>query len=426
LIDEYFCGLYALFVLNPVRAYIVTLSVFISAGDASGDTHAAGLALALQQHCPGVRLTGVGDAALAATGTPLLADQHAMRQVGVGAVVRSAPYHWQLGQRVVQHIAQHKPDRVVLIDYGGFHLRLARAIRQQCPEWHGKLVYFIPPQIWASRAYRLQTLRQTAHLVLGILPFEQTLYQQHGLPYQFVGHPTTWALPPKPTDYVQACQQLGLDPTVPIVALLPGSRRSELKTLLPIIMQAIPLVQAAMGHPIQWCFAQAPGVNLAPWLQPWQQQFGPSLQLSTTAHTHTLQAIAQAAVVKSGTSTLEVAWYGTPQVIIYKGSWLTQQVFKYMATVPCLGLANLLSLPGWQPTVPALPTQRQLPPQGLPYPECLQTDLTPHQLAQQVLALLMPGSATVLRQQAATQQLHQLLTVPHSPYAMAAQAVVNL
>ena len=385
----------------------------ISAGDTSGDTHAAGLSLAMQAAIPGIAISGIGDAALASTGAHLIADQQHMRQVGVATLLTSAPYHWQLGKRLIKHIQQEQPDVVVLVDYGGFHLRVAKALRKA--GWRGKLVYFIPPQVWASRPYRIQTLKQTVDLVLGILPFEAPLYEKQGIPYQFVGHPTTYALPPAPTDRTAACQQLGLNPEWPIVAVLPGSRRMELNYLLPVLRQALPLIQAASTLPIQFVLAQAQGVSLQPTLVDWQNQFGDHLYISLTDQTHTLQAIANAAIVKSGTSTLETAWYGTPQVIIYKGHWLSYHlVFKRLATVPCLGLPNLLAMPDWAN-----------PPLTLPYPELLQNDLTPYRLAETVLKLLDPSNALTELQQQVNQLLRQLLGPSQNPYNMAADELLK-
>jgi lipid-A-disaccharide synthase len=391
----------------------VIAKMVISAGDTSGDTHAAGLCRALQAAIPGIAISGIGDAAMASTGAHLIANQQHMRQVGVATLLTSAPYHWQLGKRLIQHIKDQQPDVVVLIDYGGFHLRVAKALRQA--GWGGKLVYFIPPQVWASRPYRIQTLKQTVNLVLGILPFEAPLYEKHGIPYQFVGHPTTYTLPQPPADRAAACQQLGLNTNWPIVAVMPGSRRMELNYLLPVLRQALPLIQAASTPPIQFVLAQAQGVSLQPVLAEWQHQFGPHLHLSLTDQTHTLQAIANAAIVKSGTSTLETAWYGTPQVIIYKGHWLSYHlVFKRLATVPCLGLPNLLAIPDWANR-----------PETLPYPELLQNELTPYKLAEVVLRLHNPQEPLTYQQYDANQKLQHALGMKESPYEIAAKRLLK-
>jgi lipid-A-disaccharide synthase len=389
----------------------VIQKILISSGDTSGDNHAAGLCRALQAAIPGITIAGIGDTALADTGATLLATQDGMRQVGTIGLVRSVPHHWQLAKKLLNYITHENPDVIILVDYGGFHLRVAKAIRQQLPAWSGKLVYFIPPQLWASRPYRIKTMQRTVDLVLGILPFEAPIYQHHGIPYQFVGHPVTAALPPPPSVRAAACQQLGLSAEQPIVAVFPGSRSMELNYLLPVLKQTLPLIQAACTAPIQFVFAEAPGVHLKTTLADWG--FGPWLSLHCVQDSHTLQAIAHAAIVKSGTSTLETAWYGTPQVIIYKGHWTSFWVVKTLATVPCLGLPNLLLMPDWQrPETP------------LPIPECLQQQLTPANLTRIVLDLLNTASPGYARQKQASAQLHQQLSQQASPYTMAAQAIL--
>jgi lipid-A-disaccharide synthase len=395
----------------------VSLSVFISAGETSGDQHAAGLCRALQQQHGPMTLTGVGDQAMAQAGVTLLSDQTHMRQLGTIGLLRSVPYHWALAKRVLAHLRQTSPDVIILVDYGGFHLRLARAIRQQLPQWRGKLVYFIPPQLWASRAYRINTLKHTVDLVLGILPFERSLYQQAGVPYQFVGHPVTACLPPAPPDRLAACHQLGVSADRPILAVFPGSRRSELHALLPVIDAALRLIQASVSVPVQVVLAQAPGVDLQPVQQAWGKAFQGHMTVHVTQDVHMVQAIATAAIVKSGTSTLETAWYGTPQVIIYKAHPVSFWVYQAIATVPCVGLPNLL-----------LNAQAG----DLPYPELLQHDLTPPALAQHVLDLLTPDTPQAQRQRQAHTDLHHVLqpdgiTVQReSPYTQAARAILAL
>jgi lipid-A-disaccharide synthase len=386
-------------------------SAMISAGDVSGDQHAAGVCKALHALVPHLSFSGIGGHAMQAAGVHLLADQSKMRQVGVMSVLKSAPYHWQLARQFLAAVRQQNPNFILLVDYGGFHLRLAKALRQQLPQWSGKLIYFIPPQVWASRPYRINTLKQTVDHVLGILPFEQDLYAQNGIPYTYVGHPTTFGLPPKPDDRVAACQQLGLNPDLPILAVFPGSRTMELDYLLPVIKQALPLIQAAMTTPVQVVLAEAPGINLAPVAQAWQTWGLGQLTISATANVHTLQAIATAAIVKSGTSTLETAWYGTPQVIIYKAHAFSYWVYRTMGTVPCVGLPNLLLNANAS---------------DLPYPECLQNALTPVALARHVLDLLTPSTPIVQRQQQACTQLHNLLATDQSPYENAAQQLYQL
>jgi len=220
----------------------------------------------------------------------------------------------------------------VIIDFPEFNLRLARAARRVGV----KVIYFIPPQVWAWRPWRLRLMRRVVSLVLAVFPFEPPLYRRAGVPVAFVGHPVVDALADAPTRD-DARKRLGLEGTAPVIGLLPGSRRLEVERMMPVMRRAAELI--AGRHPdARFVIAQAPTVERA------GLEAGASGGLDFAIVPSSASAVMRAAdvlLVTSGTATLEAALLGTPMVVCYRLSRLTALLFGPLVRVPWISLANI-------------------------------------------------------------------------------------
>jgi lipid-A-disaccharide synthase len=301
------------------------------AGEASGDLHGATLAHALRRAASDARLYGMGGAKMAAAGVELLVDVTATATVGGTEAVGGVPRLYRAYRRLRAVLTgPERPDALVLIDFPEFNLRLARSARRAGVA----VAYFIAPQIWAWRAWRVRAIRRVVSLVLAVFPFETTLYQRAGVPVAFVGHPVLDALAGAPSRS-EARRELGVEGAAPVIGLLPGSRRQEVAGVAPMMQHAATMVAAA--HPdARFVVAQAPTVDLS--------------QLDLTAmppmrivagRTYTVMRAADLLLVTSGTATLEAALLGTPMIVCYRLSRLSELLFKPLVRVPWISLANI-------------------------------------------------------------------------------------
>jgi lipid-A-disaccharide synthase len=388
--------------------------IFISTGDFSGNHHAASVAQALRALNPAITLHGVGGQAMAQAGVELLADQSATGTVGLyglGTIWR----HWRLGRQILDHLKTFQPETVLLVDYGGFHLQLAKRLKQQ----GYRVLYYIPPQVWASRPGRLKTIKRNVDHVFCIFPFEQALYEAQDIPVTYVGHPLVGQLPP-PVELRAFCSQHGLDPNRPLVGLFPGSRKMEIASLLPVLLQAVPLIiQTAIAHGLpvpQFCLAQASSLDPA-WFESQWQRHAPWLKGQTVqrliGQNHALLSASTAVVLASGTVTLEAALYGTPMVVAYKGPGWMYPVFKALCRLPSIALPNVLFDGVVAPTGARI------------VPELWQNDATPQGIATALQPLLVADSPIRQTQKTALSQVCGALNAAALPAAKQVAALMT-
>lgn len=322
--------------------------LFIVTGDASGDMHGAKIVQQLQRHLPQVEIEAIGGSHMALLGVRLFYHQHRMGAFGTG-IIGAIPSHWLLARRLLDHLASWKPDAVLLIDYGVFNLQLAKALKRAGI----RVFYYIPPQVWASRRWRLKTIKQYVDHVFCIFPFEQAFYENAGIPVTFVGHPLIEQM--TGLTYRDAfCYQHGLEPGLPIVGLFPGSRKGEVKNLLPAMLKSVPLIREKTGLSLQFVLAPSPAVDefLYDRIIDRHQDCIEDVTFRVIDHAaRDVLAVSRAALVVSGTVTLEAALLSTPAVIAYKMPvpWVTYMVFKILATVKHIGLPNILAGEGFLP-----------------------------------------------------------------------------
>jgi lipid-A-disaccharide synthase len=307
--------------------------IVLSAGEASGDLHGATLCRALRAAAPHARLTGMGGPRMAAAGMEVTIDVTRTAVVGGTEAVGRLPGLYRAFRHLRARLAgPDRPAALVLVDFPEFNLRLARAARRAGVP----VVYFIPPQIWAWRPWRVRTIRRRVDLVLAVFPFEPPIYRAAGVPVEHVGHPVLDALAAAPTRE-QARAALGVEAATPTLGLLPGSRREEVERLLPAMRAAARRVAAA--HPgLRVLVGLADTIAREAVVAPAAGE--PPLQVVTGATPSVMRA-ADLLLVASGTATLEAALLGTPMVVCYRVSLLTELGARLLVRVPWISLANL-------------------------------------------------------------------------------------
>ncbi|MCQ2341562.1 MAG: lipid-A-disaccharide synthase [Paludibacteraceae bacterium] len=307
---------------------------FILAGEASGDLHASNLMDALKKQDQTAEFVGLGGDKMREAGCRLLQDYRQMAYMGVIAVLANLNKIKENFRIAEQGLLAEKPDVLILIDYPSFNLKIGQYCKQYLPQT--KIVYYIPPKIWAWKTYRVHEIARVSDLILGIFPFEPAFYAKYGYKCEYVGNPTMDAI----NQFVN--EELVNKELVksPIIALLPGSRKGEIKNCLPKMLAAAREVrkQLISQFPnLQIVVTAAPGIDDA-FYQPYLQ--GEKI----TRDTYALVRQATAAVVNSGTATLETALLGCPQTAVYRIvcsrwlGWIRPFVFK----IPFFTLVNII------------------------------------------------------------------------------------
>jgi len=301
------------------------MKLAIVAGEASGDLHASEVVRELKALDPALETFGIGGDLLAAEGMRILHHAREMGIVGLFNVLRNYPMFRRIFDDTVRAIAAEKPDAVVLVDYPGFNLRLAR----RCRELGLRVVYYISPQVWAWRRGRVKQIARYVDRMIVILPFEEDFYRQHDVPVTHVGHPLIDELA-----HVERGDRAPGDPLK--LALLPGSRRGEVSSLLPAMLDAVSLLQNVDAYVIQ-----APTIHTAEVFEIMKRR-GTFLRIVPHDGGRAI-AEADVALSSSGTATLECAVIGTPVVVMYRLTRVTHWLAKRLVKLPSFGLINIIA-----------------------------------------------------------------------------------
>lgn len=302
---------------------------FLIAGEASGDMHAAHLVSALRAQCPTMTFAGVGGEKMAQAGVSLCLDYGETAFMGIVDVVRNMGRIRRNFRIVEQALLAAQPEVVVLIDYPSFNLRIARYCRKHLPQ--ARVVWYIPPKVWAWKSWRVHRIAQESDLVLGIFPFEPAFYRRYGYECTYVGNPTASALR-------GSRAAAPADGEVQELVLLPGSRLSEVRHCLPVMLEAARCI--ANTH---ITVTAAPGIA--------DEHYTRLLGAGETLTRDTYEAVrkAHAAIVNSGTATLETALLGCPQVAVYHLyaarllGWLRPILQHRIFRTPYFTLVNILA-----------------------------------------------------------------------------------
>jgi lipid-A-disaccharide synthase len=354
-------------------------TIFISAGEESGDLHGAGLAKALRERWPGARLIGLGGARMQAAGVELRAGLGDLAVMGLVEVVRHLPFFMDLRKRVFAALDREKVDLVIPIDYPGFNLRLAKhASGRGIP-----VLYYIAPQVWAWHKSRVRDLARDADEVAVVLPFEEAFLRKAGVPAHFVGHPLL-DVPAPGVGHEMWARAHGLDPDRPLLALFPGSRAQEVRRHLELFSAAADRVVERRGD-VQPVIAMPGGMDRGVY----EHARWPLVPNTGGVLLHN----ATAALVKSGTTTLEAALAKTPFAVVYRMNRLSYAMAKRLVKVPHIALANLIA------------EQRIVP-------EFVQDAATPEALADTLLPLLDPYNPARREMVTALSGIRELLGGP--------------
>jgi lipid-A-disaccharide synthase len=301
------------------------MKYYFIAGEASGDLHGSRLAAAIMADDPNAEIRGWGGDLMTKEGVSVVKHIRELAIMGIVQVIQKLPQIFRNFSFCHKDILDFKPDAIVLIDYSGFNLRIAKWAKQK----GFRVFYFISPQVWATRASRVEKVKKYVERMFCILPFEQDFYAKYGYKADYVGHPLI--------DIVENAKQLpsiSLESTKPIIALLPGSRKQEIKAILKTMISIVP------DFPdYQFVIAGAPTVPL----ELYHSIIGTNKSIILVQNqTYPLLNSAHAALVTSGTATLETALSGVPQVVCYKTGpvfyWIARQIIK----IPFISLVNII------------------------------------------------------------------------------------
>jgi lipid-A-disaccharide synthase len=340
--------------------------ILVVAGEASGDAHAAELVAALKARRPELTFFGMGGSRLAAQGVELLYGAHEVSVMGFTEVLPKIPRILQVMGGLATAAAERRPACAILVDIPDFNLRLAaRLKRLGIP-----IAYYVSPMIWAWRRGRVKLIARLVDRMLCILPFEEPFYREAGVAARYVGSPVVEQVP-APASATTFRQQLGLKVDAPTLALLPGSRMSEIRRILPTMVGAA-----------RKLVAERPGLQLVVPVAPTipreeiESRFQGSGLKPVLVDGRAPEAVgaSDAAIVASGTATLEAGLMQRPLVVVYRVSLLTYLIGRLLLKVAHVSLVNLLA-------------GRRL------VPELLQGEMTPERIAQEVRRVWEPGPA---------------------------------
>jgi lipid-A-disaccharide synthase len=321
------------------------LRLMIVAGEASGDAHAASLVNALREAEPNMQLNffGATGPLMRAAGVESVVNTDALSIMGLVEIASALPKFWSAFKLLKRAAVERKPAAVILVDWPDFNLKLARALHRRGL----KIIYYISPQLWAWRGYRARSIERNVDLLLSILPFEKDWYADRGIDQvEYVGHPLAGEVRPH-YDRAEFCRQTKLDPKLPIISLLPGSRRKEVERILPPMLEAAALISARRPE-IQFVVVVAPGRTSNEIRDIVRAQRATPEPLPSCLHIVSGQsrealAASDAAAIASGTATLEAALLGTPLVVVYKESLINWHTLGRLITVDHYGLINLVA-----------------------------------------------------------------------------------
>lgn len=310
----------------------MTKRVFIVTGEHSGDMHAAKVVEGLRKLQSDIEIEAIGGVALKTLGVKLFSDHEKMSAVGLSPKILID--HILLGKRLVDYLKnEYKPDLVLLIDYGAFNLNIAKFLH-----YAGiKVFYYIPPQVWASRKWRLNTIKRYVDKVLCIFPFEKKMYEAKGISTEYCGHPLVSQLPDK-ADREAFLLSHGFEPSKKLVSIFPGSRVFELKQLMKVFVESAK--ELKRQHPdLQFCISHAPNLKD----DVYNKYLKDTEFKVIKGENQQLLSASDALILASGTVALEATLYGTPMLIAYRGPWFFYLVYLLVRCIKRVSLPNIIA-----------------------------------------------------------------------------------
>jgi len=307
--------------------------ILIICGEPSGELHAAALVSAIKKIDPGIRVLGVGSRLLERAGAEIIYDTAGLSVMGLFDVLKKLPKFFSLKKFILNKIAKEKFDAIIFVDFSGFNLRLAKAINNSIPT-----IYYVSPQVWASRPGRIETIKRYIKKMIVLFKFEKEFYSRYGMNADFVGHPLLdIAKPTMAKKEFLAC--LGLSDNEKTIALFPGSRKQEIKTMLPIMLETARMLKAKMEA--QFIVAKPSQVDWDIYNSLIKRS---NLEVKVVeGKTYDCMEAADFCLVCSGTATLETAIMQKPFVIIYKMDLLNYLLYRPQVKLPYIGMVNIVA-----------------------------------------------------------------------------------
>ncbi|MBN3037794.1 MAG: lipid-A-disaccharide synthase [Candidatus Omnitrophica bacterium] len=309
--------------------------IVIVAGEASGDFHSASLIKALKDIHPHIDISGIGGERMRQAGCKIIADYSQLAIIGFTDVLKNIKKIERIFNDLLEHVDKTSPDAVVLVDYPGFNLKLAQALKKR----NVKVIYYISPQVWAWWRGRIKTIKQFVDKILVVFKFEQALYRENGIDAQFVGHPLL--------DIAQAqyseedfLKRLGLSAHATTIGLAPGSRKMEVKRILPVLLKSAKVLKENLPF-VQFAVLKAPELPKKIFVRQIQKH---DIHVSLCENnTYDFLNICDFVLVASGTATLETAIMKKPMLIVYKVSFLNWLIARCLIRIPYIGLVNVVA-----------------------------------------------------------------------------------
>lgn len=314
--------------------------IFIIAGEASGDLHGAGFMRAMMKLCPNVEFLGIGGVKMLDAGLKPVFLNEELAVVGLFEILAHARPIFHAIRNAMRVLKDVRPDLLVLIDYPGFNLFMARyAKRLGIP-----VFYYISPQVWAWRKGRVRKMRRFIDKLAVILPFEEEFFRANGIDAHFVGHPLMDVVRPSLSKDA-FCKVIGLDPARKIIGLLPGSRRGEVQRMLPVFLQTAAMMQQRISG-CQFVLVVAPNLSRH-WIESMIAKERSSHPIPNIhmveGQTYDAMAASDLLLLTSGTVALEAAILGVPMLVAYRLSPMTYYLAKLMVSVKFMSLVNLIA-----------------------------------------------------------------------------------
>ena len=335
--------------------------IMIIAGEASGDNHAAKLVERVRKEKPDLKFYGIGGTLMRKAGVDILVDSAEMAVVGLVEVLAHRKVIFGALNRMRELLRTDPPDLLILTDYPDFNLRLAKTAKK-CGV---KVLYYISPQVWAWRQGRVKKIRHRVDTMAVVFPFEEAFYKKHDVPVQFVGHPLLGEVSAS-KNRNELIQEFKLDANKPIIGLFPGSRQSEIKRLLPIIIESAQLLKETKPG-IQFILPIASTLKTDQLVKQIEQT--PLDIIIIEQRPYDVIEVCDAIISVSGTVTLEIALLETPMVIINKIAWLSYIIVKQLLKIDNIGLCNIIA--------------------GMNIvPELIQNDATPEKICHEINKIL--------------------------------------
>src|SRR5436305_2857153 len=376
------------------------IPLLLSAGEASGDMYAARLASALKQRLD-VAIFGMGGPQMLAAGVEIITDYSEVSVVGITEVLKRLPSLTRAMRHLVDEAQRRRPPLAILTDFPGFHLRLARKLRPRGI----RNVYYICPQFWAWRPWRVDLVRRRFAYALCIFPFEEKFYADAGVPVTFIGHPLVGNVQATLTREF-FCRKYGLQESERIITVLPGSRQGEISHHLPVLVEGLREIREHIPGPPQIVVAVAPGLDAARLQKSFPADWGARFIANDT---YNALGAADLAIVSSGTATVETALLGKPMIVVYRLSPLTARLAKPFVRTKFFSMVNLIA-------------------GRVVVPELIQDDFTPQRVAAEAEKLISPseeGKQRVEEMRSGLEEVRRLLGPPGA-VERAADEIVKL